>query len=108
MIGSLFPITPNLGYLLVVSADFWKKLSADIRTELEAITKEVVLKAREYAAEADRGDRKKISQAGKAKLVESAVEERSSWRAATKKVEKEFAKQIGKPLLKDVHQLLGH
>ena len=97
-----------LGYLLVVSADFWKKLPADIRTELEAITKETTQKARQYAAEADEGDRKKIMMADKAKVIELTAEERSNWRAVTSKVEKDFAGQIGKPLLEKVHQLLGH
>ncbi len=97
-----------LGYLLVVSADFWRKLPADIRSELEVITKETMLKARQYAAEADRADREKIAQAGQAKIVELTAEERASWRRATQKVEAEFARQIGKPLLNQIHQLLGH
>jgi len=97
-----------LGYLLVVSADFWNKLPAGIRSELEVIVKETTLKARQYAAEADRGDREKVAQAGKAKIVELTVEERASWRSATQKVEGKFARQIGKPLLNQIHQLLGH
>ncbi len=97
-----------LGYLLVVSADFWNILPADIRSELEAITKEATQKARQFAAEADQNDRKKITLAGKAKIIALTVEERASWRSATQKVEREFAGQIGKPLLQQVHQLLGH
>ncbi len=97
-----------LGYLLVVSAGFWNRLPADIRAELEVIIKESTQKARQYAAEADAGDRKRIAMAGKARIIELTAEERESWRAATRKVEKEFEKQIGKSLLKQVHQLLGH
>jgi len=97
-----------LGYLLVVSADFWNKLPADIRAELEVIIKEATQKARQYAAEADAGDRKRIAMAGKARIIELTAEERDSWRAATKKVERKFERQIGKPLLQQVHQLLGH
>jgi len=97
-----------LGYLLVVSAEFWNTLPADIRTELEAITKEATQKARQFAIEADENDREKVIMAGKAKVIELTAKERNSWRAATQKVEKEFEGQIGRPLLKEVHQLLGH
>lgn len=97
-----------LGYLLVVSEDFWKKLPAELRDELEVIIREATLKAREFAAEADTGDRKKIEAAGKAKVVDLTEAERAQWRAATEKVEDKFRKQIGADLLKQTHELLGH
>ncbi len=97
-----------LGYLVVVSADFWNGLPAEIRTELEAILKEATAKNREFAAEADQGDRKKVETAGFAKVVDLTDEERAQWRAATAGVEDRFRDQIGADLLKQIHTLLGH
>lgn len=97
-----------LGYLLVVSSEFWNSLPDDIRSELSVIIKDATLKAREYAAEADTGDRKKIEADKYAKVVEMTKEERAAWRAATSKVEDQFRDQIGADLLKQVHTTLGH
>ncbi len=97
-----------LGYLVVVSAHFWNSLPADIRDQLTAILKETSVKARQYAAEADQADRRKIEAAGKAKVVELTEAERAQWRAATAVVEDKFRDRIGADLLKKVHALLGH
>ncbi len=97
-----------LGYLLVVSTDFWNRLPAEIRSELEAILKEASEKARMLAAEADQGDRERIAAAGMAKIVELTPEQRAAWREATQPVEQEFAREIGQDLLEQVHALLGH
>ena len=97
-----------LGYLLVVSSEFWNSLPEDIRKELSVIIKDATAKARVFAAEADTGDRKKIEADKYAKVVEMTAEERAAWRAATSKVEDQFRKQIGEDLLKQVHDTLGH
>lgn len=97
-----------LGYLVVVSDEFWNRLPAEIRTELTAIMKDATARNREWAAEFDASDRKKIEAAGKAEVVELTDDERAAWREATASVEKKFSKPIGKDLLKDVHALLGH
>ena len=97
-----------LGYLLVVSSEFWSQLPEDIRSELSAIIEESTTRAREFAAEADREDRKKVESAGKAKVVELSQSERDQWRTATAGVEQRFRKQIGADLLNKVHALLGH
>mgnify|MGYP001823023073 FL=1 len=97
-----------LGYLLVVSSEFWNSLPEEIRKELSVIIKDATAKARVFAAEADTGDRKKIEADKYAKVVEMTAEERAAWRAATSKVEDQFRKQIGEDLLKQVHDTLGH
>ena len=97
-----------LGYLLVVSSEFWNSLPDDIRSELSVIIKDATIKAREYAAEADSGDRKKIEADKYAKVVELTAEERASWRAATASVENQFRDQIGADLLKQVNSILGN
>ena len=97
-----------LGYLLVVSSEFWNSLPDDIRSELSVIIKDATIKAREYAAEADTGDRKKIEADKYAKVVEMTPEQRASWRAATASVENQFRDQIGADLLKQVNSILGN
>lgn len=97
-----------LGYLVVVSTDFWNGLPADIRRELMSILREVMVANRQYAAEDDTQDRENVAAAGKAKLVELTPEERAQWISATKVVETQFKDQIGASLLDKTHQLLGH
>lgn len=97
-----------LGYLLVVSAKFWNGLPADIRSELEQIINEVNIEERKYAADYAQQDRNRIEAAGKAKVIVPAPEQLDTWKQATAGVEKKFARKIGKPLLKEIHALLGH
>ncbi len=97
-----------LGYLVVVSAEFWNSLPADIRSELTAILKEATQANRKFAAEADTGDRQKVAEAGYAKVVELTPEERAQWKKATAKVEDQFRDEIGADLLKDIHQVVGN
>lgn len=96
-----------LGYLVVVSAEFWEGLPADIRTELTTILKEVSVDAQRFAAEAADEDRKRIEATGEVTIVELTPEQKETWRKATAGVEKEFARIIGADLLKDIHALLG-
>ena len=97
-----------LGYLMVVSDRFWQNLPADIRGELEKIIAEVTITSREYAAQADTGDRKKVEQSGTAKVIELSEKEKKQWIKATRKVEDQFRDEIGAELLKEIHNLLGH
>jgi len=97
-----------LGYMVVVSAEFWNNLPDDIREELTGILAEATAANRKFAAEADKGDRAKIEAAGKAKVVELTPEELAQWRKAVAGVEGQFEKQIGKDLLAEIHKLLGH
>lgn len=97
-----------LGYMVVVSASFWNGLPDDIRKELTAIMAEATEANRRFAAEADKGDRARIEAAGKAKVVELTADELAQWRKAVSGVEGKFSKQIGRDLLKQIHDLLGH
>ena len=95
-----------LGYLLVVSRDFWDNLPPDIRSQLTAILKEATTANREYAAEADKADRQKIEQDHFAKVVELTPQERAAWKQACQPVWKEFRTVIGADLLDEITALL--
>lgn len=97
-----------LGYLVVVSADFWNRLPADIRDQLSAIMQEAIEVNRTAAAMADAADRAKIEAAGYAKVVELTPMERAQWQQAVVGVEGQFSGQIGTELLQEIHTLLGH
>jgi C4-dicarboxylate-binding protein DctP len=95
-----------LGYLLVVSKDFWNNLPKDIRSELTAILKEATAANRRYAAEDDKADRLKIEQDKYAKVVELTPQERAAWKKACQPVWKQFRGVIGGKLLDEITALL--
>jgi C4-dicarboxylate-binding protein DctP len=97
-----------LGYLVVVSREFWGSLPDDIRTELTAILKEATIANRKFAAEADNADRKKIENDKYAKVVELTAEERKQWKAITAPVWKQFRSEIGAGLMDEISGVLGH
>ena len=96
-----------LGYLVVVSKEFWSGLPNDIRGQVRDALTEATAANRRYAAEADTGDRKKIEKGGYAKVVDMTAAERNAWRKATVPVWKEFRDVIGGKLLDDIGKLLG-
>lgn len=96
-----------LGYLVVVSANFWKELPADIRSELTAILREATEVNRNEAAIADTRDRKAVEEAGYAKVVDLTTEERAALRKRMAPVEAQFRDEIGAELLDEIHALLG-
>ena len=96
-----------LGYMVVVSREFWQNLPKDIRGQISEALKEATAANRQYAAEADSGDRNKIEKAGYAKVVDMTNAERATWRQATTPVWNEFRGKIGGELIDDINNLLG-
>ncbi|MDH5544002.1 MAG: TRAP transporter substrate-binding protein [Gammaproteobacteria bacterium] len=96
-----------LGYLVVVSDEFWKNLPDDIRKQVTKALTEATDANRKYAAEADVGDRKKIEEEGFAKVVELSKAEKAAWRKANEPVWSEFRDEIGGDLIDDINKLLG-
>jgi len=96
-----------LGYLVVVSQEFWGNLPADIRSELTAILKEATTANRKFAAQADDADRKKIEQDHYAKVVELTAAERKQWKDITRPVWKQFRNEIGADLMDEIKAVVG-
>jgi C4-dicarboxylate-binding protein DctP len=83
-----------LGYMVVTSAAFWSDLPAEVRTQLEAILREVTDKVNALAAEQALSARHEVLQSG-AKLVELSEADRRAWRDALTPVWKRFKNEIG-------------
>jgi C4-dicarboxylate-binding protein DctP len=94
------------GFLLVIGAEFWSGLPDEIRGELTDILEESTLKAREYAAQVEAEDRKRIEESGYAIVLGLTSSERNEWRNATAEVEKRFAALIGEDLIAEIRALL--
>lgn len=98
-----------LGYAVVISAEFWHHLPADIRRELKAILQEVTIANRRYAAEADKQDRARIVALNTTKIINLSPEERQRWEQAVKqKVAAKFSVEIGHELLQEIQHILNH
>ena len=97
-----------LGYLVVVSTEFWNGMPADLRKQVAAILREATEVNRKAAAEADTEERNKVAAAGYAKIVDLTPAEIAKWRAITASVEDKFRDEIGADLLKEIHALLGN
>ena len=96
-----------LGYLMVVSKEFWNNLPDDIRNELTAILKEATEANRKFAKEADTADRQKIEQGEYAKVVDLTAEEIAAWKKITQPVWKEFRNEIGAELMDEITAVVG-
>lgn len=96
-----------LGYLLVVSKEFWNNLPKDIRKELTAILKEATDANRKFAQEADMADRKKIENDKYAKVIELTAAERKQWKQITRPVWDQFRNEIGAGLMDEISGVLA-
>ena len=96
-----------LGYLVVVSTQFWKNLPENIRGQLTDALNEATQANRQYAAEADLEDRNNVEKQGHAKVVELTEAEKSAWKKATRVVWDEYRKEIGAELVTDIEKLLN-
>ena len=85
-----------LEYVLVTSTEFWDSLPKDIRTELNAIIKEVTLKETQWALEAAAADKDFIIASGRTKVHTLTDDQAAQWATAMKPVWKKFEGNVGK------------
>ena len=88
-----------IDYMVVTNAKWWQGLSADIRKGLEQAMKEATDHANKLANDLNERDRKRIADAGKAKIQTLSKEDLAAWREAMKPVWKKFESDIGKDLI---------
>jgi len=85
-----------LDYMVVTSAEFWKGLPADIRTEIKKCLDEAIAYGNKLSAEMAIADKKKIIASKRSEVITLTPEQRAEWVKAMKPVWKKFESQIGK------------
>ncbi|WP_155848090.1 TRAP transporter substrate-binding protein [Advenella kashmirensis] len=89
-----------IDYMVVTNAQWWDGLPADIRSGLEKAMVEATKYANDEAAKLNEGDKQRIIDAKKAKVVELSKEDVEAWRTAMAPVWKKFESDIGADLIK--------
>jgi len=88
-----------IDYMVITNVGWWKKLPPDVRQGLEKAMDEATQHANKLALELNERDRKRILEAGKAKVQELAKEDVADWRKAMAPVWQKFEADIGKDLI---------
>jgi len=94
-----------LGYLVVMSKKFWNSLPKDLQKAVIQAMNDATEKEREYAAELNDSQFKKIEEyakkTGKLKIIKLTPAQREEWKKAVSKIYPEFYddKLIGKDLI---------
>ncbi len=88
-----------IDYMVVTNAKWWNGLPADVRKGLEQAMAEATRHANTLANDLNERDRKRIEEAGKAKIQTLSKEDVAAWRKAMEPVWKKFEGEIGKDLI---------
>jgi len=88
-----------LDYMVVANAKWWDGLPADVRKGLSEAMKEATDHANKLAFDLNEADKKKIADAGKAKIQKLTKEDVATWRKAMEPVWKKFEADIGRDLI---------
>ncbi|MBE0624018.1 MAG: TRAP transporter substrate-binding protein [Burkholderiales bacterium] len=88
-----------IDYMVITNAKWWDGLPADIRKGLEQAMEEATAYGNGVANEFNERDRKRIAEAGKAKIQELSKDDVAAWRKAMEPVWKKFEGEIGKDLI---------
>ena len=88
-----------IDYMVITNAKWWNGLPADIRAGLAKAMDEATAHSNKLADELNERDRKRIADAGKAKIQALSKEDVAAWRKAMAPVWKKFENEIGKELI---------
>jgi len=88
-----------IDYMVVTNAKWWDGLPADIRKGLEQAMAEATKYGNGLAVELNERDRKRIAEAGKAKIQPLTKDDVAAWRKAMEPVWKKFEGDIGADLI---------
>ena len=88
-----------IDYMVVTNAKWWDGLAPDIRKGLAEAMAEATAYSNKLADDINAADRKKIEEAGKAKIQKLSKEDVAAWRKAMEPVWKKFEGEIGKDLI---------
>ena len=88
-----------IDYMVVTNVKWWNGLPADIRKGLSEAMAEATAHNNKVAEDINIGARKKIEEAGKAKIQKLTKEDIAAWRKAMEPVWKKFEGDIGRDLI---------
>ena len=88
-----------IDYMVITNAAWWNGLPADVRSGLRQAMDEATKYSNQLAVELNEKDRKRIAEAGKAKIQELSKDDVAAWRKAIEPVWKKFEGDIGKDLI---------
>lgn len=88
-----------IDYMVVTNSKWWDGLPADVRKGLSEAMAEATAHANKIASDINEADKKKIADAGKAKLQALSKDDAAAWRKAMEPVWKKFEADIGRDLI---------
>ncbi|MBE0619179.1 MAG: TRAP transporter substrate-binding protein [Burkholderiales bacterium] len=88
-----------IDYMVITNAKWWDGLPADIRNGLQKAMDEATAYGNGVANDFNERDRKRIAEAGKAKIQELSKDDVAAWRKAMAPVWKKFEGDIGEDLI---------
>jgi len=88
-----------IDYMVVTNAKWWDGLPADVRKGLSEAMAEATAHSNKLASDINETDRKKIADAGKAKIQKLSKEDVAAWRKTMEPVWKKFEGDIGADLI---------
>jgi len=88
-----------IDYMVVTNAKWWDGLPADVRKGLTEAMTEATAHANKLALDINEADRKKIADAGKAKIQKLSKDDVAAWRKSMEPVWKKFESDIGRDLI---------
>jgi len=88
-----------IDYMVVTNAKWWDGLAADVRKGLSEAMAEATAHGNKLAGEFNEADRKKIADAGKAKIQKLGKDDVAAWRKVMEPVWKKFEGEIGRDLI---------
>ena len=88
-----------IDYMVVTNAAWWDKLPADVKKGLEQAMAEATKHANKLAEDLNQTDRKRIADAGKAKIQDLSKDDLAVWRKTMEPVWKKFEGDIGADLI---------
>lgn len=88
-----------IDYMVVTNAKWWDGLPADVRKGLSEAMDEATRHANTLADDLNKRDRKRIEEAGKAKIVTLSKDDLAAWRKTMEPVWKKFEADIGSDLI---------
>jgi C4-dicarboxylate-binding protein DctP len=88
-----------IDYMVVTNAKWWDGLPADVKKGLSEAMAEATAYGNKIANDINEGDKKRIAEAGKAKIQTLSKDDVAAWRKAMEPVWKKFEADIGPDLI---------